>query len=36
MNDEVTDPTTEKFLRNYMADFAAFITRVYTALPKGT
>ncbi|MEP9399952.1 NADPH-dependent FMN reductase [Mesorhizobium sp. KR2-14] len=33
---EVTDPTTEEFLRNYMAEFEAFITRVYTAVPKGT
>lgn len=33
---EVTDSTTEEFLRTYMADFEAFITRVYTALPKGT
>jgi chromate reductase len=31
---EVNDPTTEEFLRNYMADFYAFITRVYTALPR--
>ncbi|MEP9372491.1 NADPH-dependent FMN reductase [Mesorhizobium sp. KR1-2] len=31
---EVTDPTTEEFLRNYMAEFEAFITRVYTAVPK--
>jgi chromate reductase len=33
---EVTDPATEEFLRNYMAAFEAFITRVYTAVPKGT
>jgi len=31
---EVTDSTTEEFLRNYMAEFAAFITRVYAAIPK--
>jgi chromate reductase, NAD(P)H dehydrogenase (quinone) len=33
---EVTDPTVEEFLRNYMTEFEAFITRVYMALPKGT
>ena len=31
---EVTDDTTGEFLRNYMAEFQAFITRVYTALPR--
>ncbi len=31
---EVSDPTTEEFLRAYMADFHAFIVRVYTALPR--
>lgn len=31
---EVTDPTTEEFLRNYMSDFHAFIGRVYTVLPR--
>lgn len=31
---EVTDPTIEEFLRNYMTEFEAFITRVYMALPK--
>lgn len=33
---EVTDPSTEEFLRTYMADFHAFIVRVYTALPRST
>jgi chromate reductase len=31
---EVTDETTEEFLRNYMSEFHAFITRVYTAIPR--
>jgi chromate reductase len=31
---EVTDDTVSEFLRNYMAEFSAFITRVYTALPR--
>lgn len=31
---EVTDPTTEEFLRSYMSDFNAFIGRVYTVLPR--
>ena len=31
---EVTNQTTEEFLRGYMADFHAFIGRVYTVLPK--
>lgn len=31
---EVTQSTTEEFLRTYMADFHAFIVRVYTALPR--
>ena len=30
----MTEPTTEAFLRTYMADFHAFIVRVYTALPR--
>jgi chromate reductase, NAD(P)H dehydrogenase (quinone) len=30
----VTNPSTEEFLRTYMADFLAFIRRVYTALPR--
>ena len=33
---EVTDATTEEFLRNYMVEFHGFITRVYMALPRGT
>jgi chromate reductase len=31
---EVTVEETEQFLRNYMAEFHAFIMRVYTALPR--
>jgi chromate reductase len=31
---QVTDASTEKFLRNYMAEFHAFIVRVYTVLPR--
>jgi chromate reductase len=31
---EVTVPATADFLRNYMSEFLAFITRVYTALPR--
>jgi chromate reductase len=31
---EVTDETTEEFLRAYMADFHAFVVRVYTVLPR--
>jgi len=31
---EVTDDETAEFLRTYMADFGAFIQRVYTALPR--
>jgi chromate reductase len=30
----VTNQTTEEFLRKYMEEFAAFIARVYTALPR--
>jgi chromate reductase len=30
----VSEPKTEEFLRTYMADFHAFIARVYTALPR--
>ncbi|PWJ84186.1 chromate reductase [Pseudaminobacter salicylatoxidans] len=33
---EVSDKTTEEFLRTYMEQFATFITRVYTAIPKET
>src|SRR5512144_229133 len=29
---EVTEPTTEEFLRNYMREFCGFIERVYTAI----
>ena len=32
----VSDPSTEEFLRNYMKEFHAFITRVYTALPRNS
>jgi len=32
---EVTADATGEFLRNYMAEFYGFITRVYTALPRG-
>jgi len=31
---EVTDPSTEEFLRNYMAEFHAFVGRVLTVLPR--
>jgi len=31
---EVTNETTEEFLRGYMKDFHAFIVRVYTVLPR--
>ena len=31
---QVTDELTEDFLRGYMADFHAFIVRVYTVLPR--
>ena len=31
---EVTDETTEAFLRQYMEDLHAFIVRVYTVLPR--
>ena len=30
----VTVPSTEEFLRNYMAEFAGFIGRVYAVLPR--
>ena len=33
---EVTDDSVAEFLRNYMTEFHAFITRVYTALPRNT
>jgi chromate reductase, NAD(P)H dehydrogenase (quinone) len=32
---EVTNSSTADFLRNYMAEFHGFITRVYTVLPRG-
>ena len=32
---EVTVESTADFLRNYMAEFHGYITRVYTALPRG-
>ena len=32
---QVTNEPTEEFLRSYMAEFHAFITRVYTVLPRG-
>ena len=31
---EVTDETTTEFLRNFMEEFGAFVTRVYIALPR--
>ena len=31
---EVTNDETAEFLRNYMAEFHAFIMRVYTVLPR--
>src|SRR5687767_8262524 len=31
---EVTNPSTEEFLRNYMQEFHAFIVRVLTVLPR--
>lgn len=33
---QVTNPSTEEFLRNYMAEFHGFIARVYTVLPRTT
>jgi chromate reductase, NAD(P)H dehydrogenase (quinone) len=30
----VTNPSTEKFLRNYIREFHGFIERVYTAIPR--
>jgi chromate reductase len=32
---EVTNKSTAEFLRNYMAEFHGYITRVYTVLPRG-
>ncbi len=31
---EVTVPSTEEFLRNYMEEYYGFIERVYTAIPR--
>ena len=31
---QVSDESTAKFLRNYMAEFHAFIVKVYTVLPR--
>jgi chromate reductase len=31
---EVTEASTEEFLRNYMKEFHGFITRVYLAIPR--
>ena len=31
---EVTVPSTEEFLRNYMAAFHSFVGRVLTVLPR--
>lgn len=31
---KVTNQSTEEFLRNYMKEFAGFIARVYTAIPR--
>ena len=33
---EVTNQGTADFLQNYMTEFAAFIARVYTVLPRGS
>jgi chromate reductase len=33
---QVTDPSVEEFLRNYMIEFYGFIGRVYTVLPRTT
>jgi len=35
-NGEVTIESTREFLKKYMEDLHAFITRVYTALPRAT
>jgi chromate reductase len=32
----VNSPATEKFLRNYITEFHAFIERVYMIIPRGT
>lgn len=31
---QVTDPTTEEFLRNFITEFYGFIERVYLAIPR--
>ena len=31
---QVTNESTEKFVRNYMEELAGFIARVYTVLPR--
>jgi chromate reductase len=33
---EVTNDVTAEFLRSYMAEFHAFIMRVYTVLPRNS
>lgn len=33
---EVTDASTEEFLRHYMAEYHAFVVRVLTVLPRVT
>ena len=33
---DVSEPSTEAFLRNYMTEFQAFIGRVYTVLPRAS
>ncbi|MBP7242181.1 NADPH-dependent FMN reductase [Amaricoccus sp.] len=33
---EVTNPDTEKFLKSWIDEFALFVERVYTALPRPT
>jgi chromate reductase, NAD(P)H dehydrogenase (quinone) len=33
---EVTDPSTEEFLRTYMREFCGFVERVLTVLPRGS
>jgi chromate reductase len=35
-DDQVTDKTTEEFLRKYMQEFAGFIARVLTVLPRSS
>ncbi len=33
---QVTNPSVDEFLRNYMIEFHGFIARVYTVLPRST